>query len=77
MGTISAVALYIHLRHNETIKGFLSDCLFRDSHYTNDIPMGRAGQVADCLGAAVFLASDASDFITGQTLIIDGGMTIH
>jgi NAD(P)-dependent dehydrogenase (short-subunit alcohol dehydrogenase family) len=45
--------------------------------FINDIPVGRAGQVDDCIGAAVFLASDAADFITGQTLIIDGGMTIH
>ncbi|MFH1015784.1 MAG: glucose 1-dehydrogenase [Chloroflexota bacterium] len=45
--------------------------------FIDDIPMGRAGNVDDCIGAAVFLASEASDFITGQTLIIDGGMTIH
>jgi NAD(P)-dependent dehydrogenase (short-subunit alcohol dehydrogenase family) len=45
--------------------------------FINDIPMGRAGDVSDCVGAALFLASPASDFITGQTIIIDGGMTIH
>jgi NAD(P)-dependent dehydrogenase (short-subunit alcohol dehydrogenase family) len=45
--------------------------------FINDIPMGRAGQVDDCIGAAVFLASPASDFITGQTILIDGGMAIH
>ena len=45
--------------------------------FINDIPMGRAGKVDDCIGAAVFLASPASDFITGQTILIDGGMTIH
>jgi NAD(P)-dependent dehydrogenase (short-subunit alcohol dehydrogenase family) len=36
-------------------------------------PMARFGQVAEVAGAAVFLASDAASFITGQTLIIDGG----
>jgi NAD(P)-dependent dehydrogenase (short-subunit alcohol dehydrogenase family) len=36
-------------------------------------PMGRFGQVDEVAGAAVFLASDAASFITGQTLVIDGG----
>jgi len=45
--------------------------------FINDIPMGRIGHPDDCAGAAVFLASDASDFITGQLILIDGGMTIH
>lgn len=39
-------------------------------------PMGRVGQAADIVGAAVFLASSASDYITGQTLCIDGGRTV-
>jgi NAD(P)-dependent dehydrogenase (short-subunit alcohol dehydrogenase family) len=36
-------------------------------------PMGRFGRVEEVAGAAVFLASDAASFITGQTLVIDGG----
>ncbi|MHA1791589.1 MAG: glucose 1-dehydrogenase [Promethearchaeota archaeon] len=36
-------------------------------------PMGRMVEVTDLQGAAVFLASEASDFMTGQDLIIDGG----
>ena len=36
-------------------------------------PMGRFGNVDEVAGAAVFLASDAASFITGQTLVIDGG----
>jgi NAD(P)-dependent dehydrogenase (short-subunit alcohol dehydrogenase family) len=40
------------------------------------IPMGRLGDPSDHVGAAVFLASDASDFVTGQTLLVDGGSTL-
>ncbi|MBN1855799.1 MAG: glucose 1-dehydrogenase [Dehalococcoidia bacterium] len=43
---------------------------------TGLIPMGRMGAPADCAGAAIFLASDASDFVTGQTLLVDGGSTL-
>ena len=37
------------------------------------IPLGRIGQPQDLVGAAVFLASDAAAFITGQTVIVNGG----
>lgn len=36
-------------------------------------PMGRIGEPEDIAGAAVFLASSAADFITGQVLVVDGG----
>jgi len=39
------------------------------------IPLGRIAEVDDVLGAAVFLASSASDMVTGHTLVIDGGWT--
>ena len=38
------------------------------------IPLGRLGQVGDMVGMALLLASDASAFITGQVLAIDGGL---
>jgi gluconate 5-dehydrogenase len=38
-------------------------------------PAGRWGDTRDLVGAAVFLASSASDFVNGQTLFVDGGMT--
>ena len=53
-----------------------------DAHPTDlkeridSIPMRRMGDPADYIGAAVFLASDASNFVTGQTLLVDGGSTI-
>ena len=37
------------------------------------IPLGRPGIPADLAGAAVLLASDAGDYITGQTIFVDGG----
>ena len=36
-------------------------------------PMGRFGRTEELVGAAVFLASDAASFVTGQTLLVDGG----
>jgi NAD(P)-dependent dehydrogenase (short-subunit alcohol dehydrogenase family) len=39
------------------------------------IPLGRPGQPNDLDGAIVFLASEASRYVTGQTLLVDGGIT--
>jgi gluconate 5-dehydrogenase len=39
------------------------------------IPMGRVADTKDIVGAVLFFVSPASDFITGQTLYIDGGLT--
>jgi NAD(P)-dependent dehydrogenase (short-subunit alcohol dehydrogenase family) len=40
------------------------------------MPIGRMGQPQDHVGAALLLASPASDFITGQTLFVDGGSNL-
>ena len=40
------------------------------------IPMGRIGVTEDIVGAAVFFASRASDFVTGTNLFVDGGRTV-
>ena len=41
------------------------------------IPAGRVGLPEDIARAAVWLASDASDYVTGTTLFVDGGMTLY
>jgi 2-dehydro-3-deoxy-D-gluconate 5-dehydrogenase len=43
----------------------------------DSIPMGRIGLPADHVGVAIYLASAASDYMTGQTLIVDGGSNLQ
>jgi gluconate 5-dehydrogenase len=40
------------------------------------IPLGRSGQPEDLAGPVIFLASDASAYVTGQTLLVDGGFSL-
>jgi 2-dehydro-3-deoxy-D-gluconate 5-dehydrogenase len=53
----------------------LDDQAFYDK-VVSRIPMGRLGAIDDLFGAAIFLASDASNFITGMTVYVDGGWTV-
>jgi NAD(P)-dependent dehydrogenase (short-subunit alcohol dehydrogenase family) len=59
----------------------LTEKLLSDEAYVNDIlavtPLKRIGELPELVGPAVFLASDSANYITGQTLFVDGGMTIH
>jgi 3-oxoacyl-[acyl-carrier protein] reductase len=43
----------------------------------SSVPMGRFGKPEDIVGAVVFFASDDSDFISGQTLLIDGARRVN
>lgn len=56
-----------------------TETLYRDPQWvdqlTRRIPLGRPGKPEDLDGAIVFLASDASAYVTGQTLLVDGGMS--
>lgn len=48
-----------------------------EQQLTQRVPLGRVGEPQDLAGAFVFLAAAASNFITGQNLVVDGGWTIR
>ncbi len=59
----------------EFVKRSVSANPARAERLLSRIKLGRFAQPSDLLGAAIFLASGASDFVTGQTLFVDGGFT--
>lgn len=58
--------------HTELTKRLYEDPV-RHQWVVDRTPMGRWGEIDDLMGATVFLASEASDFITGQLINVDGG----
>jgi len=71
------------LRANALAPGYfrteLNKALVEDERFSAWLaartPMGRWGDVAELVGAAIFLASDASSFVNGHVLYVDGGIT--
>jgi D-arabinitol 2-dehydrogenase len=45
-------------------------------HWVDRIPLGHMGDPADLVGAVVWLASDASRYVTGAEIRVDGGYTV-
>ena len=74
-------------KHNIQVNGIgpgyfateLTEALVKDEQFTDWLkqrtPAGRWGDVSELIGSTVFLSSDASNFVNGQILYVDGGMT--
>jgi gluconate 5-dehydrogenase len=56
-------------------RALLDDAKF-DAWVKSRTPAGRWGQPDEIAGLAVFLASSAADYVTGQMIMIDGGMSV-
>jgi gluconate 5-dehydrogenase len=70
-----------HIRVNALVPGWFPQRRgFDNPAYMAEIgrrvPMGRIGQPDELVGAAVFLLSDASSYVTGQEIRVDGGYTL-
>ena len=48
----------------------------RADEIAGEIPSGRIGRPEDMAAAAIYLASDAGDYVVGSTLTVDGGVNI-
>ncbi len=71
-----------HVRVNAIAPGYFRTAM-TEGFFANEgwaermserIPQGRFGELPDLVGAAVFLASGASAYVTGQCLAVDGGV---
>lgn len=60
----------------EMTKDFMRDAAFVES-VKRDVPLGRAGHADELVGAAIYLASKASDYMTGHAMVVDGGWTVR
>jgi sorbose reductase len=71
--TVNAIAPgYMRTPLNE---GFLADP-GRAAEWCSGVPLARIGEPRDLAGAVVYLASPASSYVTGHTLVVDGGFTL-
>jgi NAD(P)-dependent dehydrogenase (short-subunit alcohol dehydrogenase family) len=59
----------------------LTEKLLSDEAFVQEVlartPLKRIGDLKELVGPVVFLASEAANYVTGQTLMVDGGMTIY
>jgi NAD(P)-dependent dehydrogenase (short-subunit alcohol dehydrogenase family) len=53
------------------------DARDRADEVSAHIPAGRIGTDEDMAGAAIYLASRAGDYVVGETLVVDGGVTLQ
>jgi NAD(P)-dependent dehydrogenase (short-subunit alcohol dehydrogenase family) len=68
--TVNAIAPGVF---RTTLNADLLDKTLRGQELLLRTPMGRFGQTEELVGAAIYICSDAASFVTGQTMVVDGG----
>ena len=69
-----------NVRVNAVAPGYIETAMTQSmpeqarAHYLTNIPLGRAGTPEDVSGVVTFLCSDAARYLTGQTIVVDGGL---
>ena len=86
-GVIRAFAVHYapKLRFNAVAPGLIRTRLTEEvaaseqlhGHVVENIPMGKIGKPDDCVGAALFLLSEEANYITGETIFVDGGIRVN
>lgn len=75
----SSIGINVNAIGPTAIRTELNRYLFENQEFLDSflpkVPAGRVGETGDVVGAAVFLASSASDFVHGHQLMVDGGFT--
>jgi NAD(P)-dependent dehydrogenase (short-subunit alcohol dehydrogenase family) len=75
-----------HIRVNAVAPGMIDTALTQPllqvfpeqvDRFARDTPLGRIGTPEDVADVVVFLCSDLARFVTGQNLVVDGGLTLH
>jgi glucose 1-dehydrogenase len=85
MKTLAQETAGKRIRVNGIAPGAIKTPINRESWETPDaerellklIPYGRIGETEDVAEAALWLASDLSDYVTGATIFVDGGMALY
>jgi 2-hydroxycyclohexanecarboxyl-CoA dehydrogenase len=85
--TASAALEYApHIRVNAVSPGMILTTMTKpmfeifpdqEQRFQRDTPVGRVGAPEDIADVVVFLCSDLSRFVTGQNIVVDGGLTLH
>ncbi|MDN5725021.1 MAG: SDR family oxidoreductase [Propionibacteriales bacterium] len=78
--TVAAEQAPYGTRMNVVVAGAISMAVANvdsSDEWVDEIPMGRLGSIADVANAALFLASDEAAYVTGQGLIVDGGVSVR
>jgi NAD(P)-dependent dehydrogenase (short-subunit alcohol dehydrogenase family) len=63
------------VRVNAVLPGPTATRMIGDEDFSGDVPLGRIAEPSEPAAAICFLASDAAGFVTGETLLVDGGMS--